>query len=98
MTFQIPVATGIWKVMGSALVKCSENSFSEYFDLRMLLHYLHFIQVTNWFINNWKLEKKHEKFSLNSLDPDQKNGVKSNNQPQMSPFEPTEKIFTVTRL
>ena len=44
------------------------------------------------------LKKKHEKFSLNSLDPDQKNGVKSNNQPQMSPFEPTEKIFTVTRL
>ena len=32
--------------------------------------------------------------ALNGLDADQKNGVKSNNQPQMSPFEPTEKIFT----
>ena len=28
----------------------SENSFSEYFDLRTLLHYLHFIQVSNPFI------------------------------------------------
>ena len=30
----------------------SENSFSEYFDLRTLLHYLHFIQVTNPFITS----------------------------------------------
>ena len=44
--------TGIWKVMGSTPVGDSENSFSEYFDLRTLLHYLHFIQVTNPFINN----------------------------------------------
>ena len=35
--------TGNWKVMGSTPVGGSENSFSEYFDLRMLLHYLHFI-------------------------------------------------------
>ena len=42
--------TGIWKVKGSTPVGGSENSFSEYFDLRMLLHYLHFIQVTNPFI------------------------------------------------
>ena len=42
--------TGIWKVMGSTPVGGSENSFSEYFNLRMLLHYLHFIQVTNPFI------------------------------------------------
>ena len=41
--------TGIWKVMGSTPVGGSENSFSEYFDLRTLLHYLHFIQVTNPF-------------------------------------------------
>ena len=39
--------TGIWKVMGSTPVGGSENSFSEYFDLRTLLHYLHFMQVTN---------------------------------------------------
>ena len=39
-----------WKVMGSTPVGGSENSFSEYFDLRTLLHYLHFIQVTNPFI------------------------------------------------
>ena len=32
--------TGIWKVMGSTPVGGSENSFSEYFDLRTLLHYL----------------------------------------------------------
>ena len=32
--------TGIWKVMGSTPVRGSENSFSEYFDLRMLLHCL----------------------------------------------------------
>ena len=38
--------------MGSTPVGGSENSFSEYFDLRMLLHYLHFIQVTNPFIKN----------------------------------------------
>ena len=31
--------TGIWKVMGSTPVGGSENSFSEYFDLRTLLHY-----------------------------------------------------------
>ena len=37
--------------MGSTPVRGSENSFSEYFDLRTLLHYLHFIQVTNPFIN-----------------------------------------------
>ena len=42
--------TSIWKVMGSTPVGDSENSFSEYFDLRTLLHYLHFIQVTNPFI------------------------------------------------
>ena len=44
--------TGIWKVMGSTPVGGSENSFSEYLDLRTLLHYLHFIQVPNPFINN----------------------------------------------
>ena len=44
--------TGIWKVMGSTPVGGSENSFSEYFDLSTLLHYLHFIQVTKPFINN----------------------------------------------
>ena len=42
--------TGIWKVMGSTPVGGSENSFSEYFNLRTLLHYLHFMQVTNPFI------------------------------------------------
>ena len=42
--------TGIWKVMGSTPVEGSEKSFSEYFDLRTLLHYLHFIQVTKPFI------------------------------------------------
>ena len=31
--------TSIWKVMGSTPVGDSENSFSEYFDLRTLLHY-----------------------------------------------------------
>ena len=31
--------TGIWKVMGSTPVGGSENYFSEYFDLRTLLHY-----------------------------------------------------------
>ena len=35
--------------MGSTPVGGSKNSFSEYFDLRTLLHYLHFIQVTNPF-------------------------------------------------
>ena len=44
-------STGIWKVMGSTPVEGSENSFSEYFNLRTLLHYLHFIQVTNPFIS-----------------------------------------------
>ena len=42
--------TGIWKVMGSTPIGGSENSFSEYFDWRMLLHCLHFMQVTNPFI------------------------------------------------
>ena len=42
--------TGIWKVMGLTPVGGSENSFSEYFDLRTLLHCLYFIQVTNPFI------------------------------------------------
>ena len=42
--------SGIWKVMDSTPVGGSENSFSEYFDLRTLLHILHFIQVTNPFI------------------------------------------------
>ena len=32
--------TGIWKVMGSTTVGDSENSFSEYFDLKALLLYL----------------------------------------------------------
>ena len=31
--------TGIWKVIGSTPVEDSENSFSEYFDLRALLRY-----------------------------------------------------------
>ena len=42
--------TGTWKATGSTPVGGLEKSFSEYFDLRMLLHYLHFIQVTNPFI------------------------------------------------
>ena len=41
-----PIA--IWKVMGPTLVGGSKKKYlSEYFDLRALLHYLHFIQVTN---------------------------------------------------
>ena len=32
--------TSIWKVMGSNQAGDLENSFSEYFDLRALLHYL----------------------------------------------------------
>ena len=40
------------KVMDSTPLGCSENSFSEYFDLRTLLCYLHFFQVTNPFIIN----------------------------------------------
>ena len=36
--------------MGSTPVGGSENSFYEYFDLRTLLRYLHFIQVTIPFI------------------------------------------------
>ena len=36
--------------VGSTPIKGSENLFSEYFDLRTLLHYLHFIQVTSLFI------------------------------------------------
>ena len=42
--------TSIWKLMGSTPVGGSEKCFSEYFDLRTLLHYLPFIQVTNPFI------------------------------------------------
>ena len=41
--------TAIWKVMVSTPVGGSDF-FSEYFDLRTLLHYLHFVQVTNPFI------------------------------------------------
>ena len=44
--------TGIWKVMGSTPIGGSENSFFEYFNLRTLLHYLHFIQGTNPFISS----------------------------------------------
>ena len=43
--------TGIWKVMGSTPGGDSENSFSEYFNLRTVFHYLHFIQVSNPFIS-----------------------------------------------
>ena len=55
---QSPVAqwlerpTGIWKVMRSTSVGGSENSLSEYFDLSILLHYLHFTQVTSLIINH----------------------------------------------
>ena len=35
-----------WKVMGSTPVEGWENSFSEDFDLRTLLRYQHFLQVT----------------------------------------------------
>ena len=42
--------TGVWKVMGWTPVGDSENYFSEYFGLRTLLRYLHFIQVTDPFI------------------------------------------------
>ena len=44
--------------MGSNPVAGSENSFSEYFDLRTL-HYLHFIQVTNPFIIYSHLSFRH---------------------------------------
>lgn len=42
MTFQ-----NTSKVMGLTPVGGSENSFCQYFDLRTLVHYLHFSQVTN---------------------------------------------------
>ena len=42
--------TGIWKVIGSIPVGGSENSFSEFFDLRTLLRYFHFIQIAIPFI------------------------------------------------
>ena len=45
--------------MGSTHVGDSENSFCEHFDLRTLLRYLHFIQVTNPFI----MKKKCFRFS-----------------------------------
>ena len=51
--------TGIWKVMSSIPAGGSENSFSEYFDLRMFLHYLHFIQVTNPLIIYSHLSFRH---------------------------------------
>ena len=51
--------TGIWRVMGSTPVGVSENSFSEYLDLRMLLQYLYFIQVTNPFIIYSHLSFRH---------------------------------------
>ena len=44
--------TGIWKVMGSTPVGGSENSFSEYFDLRTLLHYLKLELLTDNNNNN----------------------------------------------
>ena len=44
--------TGIWKVMVSTPVGGSENSFSEYFDLWTLLHYLKVIA----FIYNFQLQ------------------------------------------
>ena len=45
--------------MGSTPVGGSENPFSQYFDLRTLLHYLHFIQVTNPFIIYSHLSFRH---------------------------------------
>ena len=41
--------TDIWKVMGSTPVGGSENSFSEYFDMRTLLHYLYFDKLNGLF-------------------------------------------------
>ena len=41
--------TGIWKVMGSTPVGGSENSFSEYFDLRTLLHYENVVFSALWY-------------------------------------------------
>ena len=55
LAYESPIAqwlehpTGIWKVMGSAPVGGSENSFSEYFDLRTLLHYLQEILCLKYF-------------------------------------------------
>ena len=57
--------TGIWKVMVSTPVGGSENFFSEYFDLGALLHYFHFIQVSNPFIMN---SLNSIKFSCQTLD------------------------------
>ena len=57
--------TGIWKVMGSTPVGGSENFLSEYFHLRTLLHYLHFIQVINQFIIYSHLSFQHfEPYSM----------------------------------
>ena len=45
--------TGNWKVMGSTPVGGSENSFSEYFDLRALLRYLrrNSLLYAGWLLN-----------------------------------------------
>ena len=45
--------------MGWTPVGGSENSFSEYFGLRTLVHYLHFIQVSNPFIKNILFGRLH---------------------------------------
>ena len=55
--------TGIWKVMGSTPIGGSEM----YFDLRTLLHYLHFIQVTNPFIFFFSLKEFSGIFSSNAM-------------------------------
>ena len=47
--------TGIWKVMGSTPVESSEISFSEYFDLRTLLHCLENIRLNPPFSNSTSL-------------------------------------------
>ena len=64
--------TGTWKVMGSTPIGGSENSFSEYLDLRMLLHYL--LPYLVWsadsflFFSFWYWHWLNSLFSLHSAN------------------------------
>ena len=51
--------------MGSTPVAGSENSFSEYFDLRKLLHYLYMydcVSLARLSLIDWHLIVPHRKF------------------------------------
>ena len=76
--------------MGSTAIGGSESSFVEYFDLKTLLSYLHFIQVINSFIL-FDIYQLSNRYFMNRLI----NAISRENNHHISPVMNTDRVVSL---